>query len=199
MAGRMRFAVTALLGVVAVLVSWGFSGMAEGDARSRSLERILEKGGVAAAERGQIQRAVGAAVRAGIPDREAEGLVEECLEGGFSTANVARVLSLLTQLALERLPLESFTAKIEEGIAKRVDPDRVVQVAERRALMLNTAKRILDGILLDGTPVRDRDELIPAVASALEAGQPAEQIRQRLKESFDEGDSIGEIRRMFFP
>lgn len=199
MAGRARFAVTTLLGAVAILISWGFSGMAEGDARSRSLERILEKGGIAAEERDRIQRAVEAAVRAGIPDRAAEDLVGECVGAKFATANIVRVLSLATQLALEHLPLESFTAKIEEGIAKRVGPDRIVQVAERRALLLNQAKLILDGILLDGTPVRDREELIPDVAAALEAGQSAEQIRQGLKESFEESDSIGEIRRKFFP
>ena len=199
MAGRTRFRVTSLLGVVAVLVSWGFSGMAEGDARSRSLEKFLEKQGVAAESRAQIERSVAAAVRAGVPDREASDLVEACVEGGFTAAQVVRVFSLAAQIALERLPLESFTAKIDEGIAKRVDPDRIVQVAERRALMLNRAKRILEDVLLDGAPVRDRDELIPDVAEALEGGRPTDEIQGILISGFEEGASIGEIRRKFFP
>jgi hypothetical protein len=199
MAGRARMRITALLGAVAVLVSWGFTGMAEGDARNRALEKFLEKSGVAADERGQIQRAVGAAVRAGVPDREAEGLVEDCVEAEFPAAMVVRVLNLAAQLTLEGLPLESFTAKIEEGIAKRIDPDRIVQVAERRALMLNRAKRILDGVLLDGAPVRDRDELIPDVAEALEAGRQADEIQRILTVSFEEGAGVREIRRKFFP
>jgi hypothetical protein len=199
MAGGARLRVTALLGAVAILVSWGFSGMAEGDARSRALEKSLEKGGIAAEDRGQIQRAAGAAVRAGIPDREVEGLVEDCVEAGFPAAQVVRVLSLAAQLSLEHLPLESFTAKIEEGVAKRVDPERIVQVAERRALMLNRAKRIIDGVLLDGAPVRDGDELIPDIAEALEAGRQADELQRILTGSFEEGASVGEIRRKFFP
>jgi hypothetical protein len=195
--GRAR--VTALLGAVAVLVSWGFSGMAEGDARSRALEKFLEKKGVSAEDRGQIQRAAGAAERAEIPDRDVEGLVEDCVEAGFPAANVVRVLSLATQLSLERLPLESFTAKIEEGIAKRVDPDRIVQVDERRALMLNRAMGILDGVLLDGAPVRDRDKLIPDVAEALEAGRQPDEIQRILSAGFEEGAGTGDIRRRIFP
>jgi hypothetical protein len=190
---------TALLGAVAVLVSWGFSGMAEGDARGRALEKFLEKQGVAAGDRGQIERSVESAVRAGVPDREAADMVEACVEGGFTAAQVVRVFSLAAQIALEHLPLESFTAKIDEGIAKRVDPDRIVQVAERRALMLNRAKRILDGVLLDGAPVRDRDELVPDVAEALEGGRAAGEIQRILTTGFEEGAGVGEIRRKFFP
>ena len=195
----MRFRITALLGAAAVLVSWGFSGMAEGDARGRALEKLLEKQGVAEEDRGQIARAVRSAVTAGIPERDATGLVEDCVEGKFEASQVVRVLSLAAQLALGGLPLESYTAKIEEGLAKRVDPDRIVQVAERRALMLNQAKRILDGLLLDGSPVRNREELIPDVAEALEAGRPAGEIQRILTAAFAEGAGIGEIRRKFFP
>ena len=195
----MRFRITALLGAAAVLVSWGFSGMAEGDARGRALEKLLEKQGVAEEDRGQIARAVRSAVSAGIPERDATDLVEGCVEGRFEAAQVVRVLSLATQLALGGLPLESYTAKIEEGLAKHVDADRIVQVAERRALMLNQAKRILDGLLLDGAPVRDREELIPDVAEALESGRPAGEIQRILTAAFEEGAGIGEIRRKFFP
>lgn len=199
MAVRARMLVTTLLGVAAVVVSWGFSGMAAGDARSRALERVLEKNGVAAEDRDRIQRAAGAAERAGVPDRDVENLVEDCVRAGFPSAGVVRLLTLATQLALESLPVESFTAKVEEGIAKRIDPVRVVQVAERRALMLNRAKRILDGVLLDGAPVRGRDDLVPDVAEALEAGRQPEEIERILAESFEAGAGIGEIRRKFFP
>jgi hypothetical protein len=97
------------------------------------------------------------------------------------------------------LPVESFAAKIGEGVSKRVEPARIVQVAEKRALMLNRAKAILDGVLLDGAPVREREKLIPDAAEALEDGQTADEVRRALAAGFTAGESIGEIRKRLFP
>jgi hypothetical protein len=193
---RARFGRAAI--GLAVVVSLGVVRVPSVEGGSRGVERLLEKQGVSSSDRAGIDRALKAADRAGFPERDAERLVEVCLEGEFPAAEVVRVLSLATQLTLQNLPTESFVAKIAEGVAKRVSPEKVLAAAERRALLLNQAQNLLNGILLEGSPVRDREELIPDVAEALEDGRSAGELRELLTSSFKEGEGIREIRQKIF-
>lgn len=183
--------VTLLLGVV--------SGPAAGETKSRGLQKILGKGTFSEADQPQVERAWRAALHAGIDERDVVSLVETCSDGGFEPAQILRVLSLATQLTLEHLPLESFDAKISEGVAKRVAADKVLQVAERRALMLNRAKAVLNGVVLEGSLGSAREELLPDVAEALEAGRTTDEIHRILTSAFQEGAGVGEIRQKLFP
>lgn len=174
-------------------------GPAAGEPNSRALERVVAKGMFSGDEGARLQRAFAAAREAGVEERDALGLVEACVEGEFDASQVVRVLSIASQLALESLPVEGFIAKVEEGVSKRVPADRVVLVAERRALMLNKAKLILNSLVLQGISIDDRDELIPDLAAALEAGRKPDEARSIISESFQSGERIGSIRRKLFP
>jgi hypothetical protein len=183
----------ALAAAILLAAAW-LPGTAAAEPRQRGVGR-----GPVVDDAERIEQAAEAAGRAGVRRRDLRELRELCERGEFSTAQTVRVLNLATQLALEELPVESFLAKIGEGVSKGVQPARIVQVAEKRALMLNRAKSILNGVLLDGAPVRDREELIPDVAEALEGGQTADGVRKALAAGFTAGDSIGEIRKRMFP
>ena len=192
---RLRCAV--VLGAAALLtaLSLDFVGA---ETRNRGLQRLLERN-FTAEQSLQIERGYRAAQQAGLQERRILDLVETCVDADFEAPAIARMLSLAAQLNLERLPVESFVAKIEEGIAKRVPPERVLQAAERRALMLNRARTIVNGAVLEGFDLRDRDEILPDVAAALEAGVSAEAIRRILVDSLEAGDGVGDIRRKLFP
>lgn len=168
------------------------------DARIRGLEKVVD-GRFGADDEAQIGKAFRAALQAGMAERRALSLVETCVEGGFEAPELARVLTLAAQLELQHLPAESFVAKIEEGVSKRVPAERVLQAAERRALMLNRAQALLNAVVLEGFDLDDREELVPDIAEALEAGRPADEIRRVLAEAAGAGDGIGEIRRKLFP
>jgi hypothetical protein len=183
----------------ALLVTGWDPGTAAGQSRRRGADKAAASREAPADEGDRVDKAEEAAERAGVSRRDLSELKELCERGDFTAAQTVRILTLAAQLALEELPVESFAAKIGEGVSKGVEPAKIVQVAEKRALMLNRAKSILNGAILDGAPVRDREELIPDVAEALETGQTMEEIRRILKGSFEEGDSIGEIRRKIIP
>lgn len=192
-----RFGVVAALALTAALAAW-LPGTAAGEPGRRGADRggASDAAGDAAA---RVEQAEEAAERAGVERRDVRELLDLCERGEFDAAQTVRVLSLAAQLALEGLPVASFMDKIGEGVSKRADPDRILQAAERRALLLNQAKAILNGVLLDGAPVRDREELIPDVAAALEAGAPRDEVRDGLAAGFTAGESIGEIRKRIFP
>ena len=193
-----RWKIPAVLVGIALLAGV-FAGAAAGETRNRALERILAKGMLSADEGARMQRAFAAARQAGVEERDALSLVETCVEAKFGAAQALRMLSIAAQLALEGLPIDGFVSKVEEGVSKRVPAERVVQVAERRALMLNKAKGILNALVLQGFAIEDRDELLPDLAAALEAGRSPEEARDILSDALREGERAGAIRRKLFP
>jgi ABC-type amino acid transport substrate-binding protein len=166
---------------------------------NRALERIFEKGPYSDSGAFQITKAFKVAVDAGVEERDALALVEACADGEFSPEQVARILSLAAQIALDDLPADLFVSKVHEGVAKGVDPDLVVRAAERRALDINRASKLLKMLALEGVSTSDREELVPDVAEALAAGVDEGRIRQILTEGAAAGDSVRDIRRKLFP
>jgi hypothetical protein len=183
---------------VAALLLTGGPGPAGAEVKNRALASALGRG-FSDADAAQIERGFRAALQADVREGDAADMVENCVKGGFSSPQVQRALSLLTQLSLEHLPTAGFAAKIEEGVAKRVQPDRVLQVAERRALMLKRAKALVNGLVLDGYALDDRDELLPDIAGALEAGSGEDELRRLMTGILQEGGGVGDIRRKLFP
>lgn len=194
---RLRGIVAALVGIA--LLAGASVSPAAGETRNRALDRLLAKGMFSAEEGARMHRAFAAARQARVDERDALTLVEACVEGEFDAAQTLRMLSIISQLALEKLPVEGFIAKVEEGVSKRVDADRVVQVAERRALMLNKARLILNSLVLQGFSVDDLDQLLPDLAAALEAGREPDAAREILTEALESGERTGSIRRKLFP
>lgn len=197
MRSRLLGVSTVFVGIALLAVS--MAAPASGETTNRALERLVAKGMFSADEGTRMQRAFAAARQAGVGEREALSLVETCIEGEFEASQALRMLSIAAQLALEKLPVEGFISKVEEGVSKRVAADRVVQVAEHRALMLNKAKLLLNSLVLQGFSVDDRDELLPDLAAALEAGRKPDEARAILEEALQSGERTGSIRRKLFP
>lgn len=190
--------------VPAVLIAGTFlvglvAAAASGQVRNRALERALDGRQFSADDGTRVQRAFDAALHAGVRENVAVDFVEVCVSGGFDAAHLARVLSIVAQLQLERFPLDGVLTKIEEGVSKRVAPDRIVQAAERRGLMLTKAKGIINALVLQGIPVNNRDELLPDLAAALEAGRSPDEARTILSGALKAGEGSGSIRRKLFP
>lgn len=187
-----------LVGIALVLGA--FAGTAAGAARSnRALERVIAKGMFSADEGARLQHSFAAALQAGVEERDALNLVEACVSGEFDAPQAMRLLSIVAQLALEHLPTDGFIAKVEEGVSKRIPADRVVQAAERRSLMLNKARQILNALVLQGLAIDDRDELLSDLAAALEAGRTPDEAGEILSEALKAGERAGTIRRKLFP
>lgn len=198
----MRASLLRIPGVLVgmALMLGAFAVPAAGAGRSnRALERVIANGMFSADEGARLQRSFAAALEAGVEERDALNLVEACVSGEFDAPQAMRLLSIVAQLALEHLPIDGFIAKVEEGVSKRVPPDRVVQAAERRSLMLNKAKRILNALVLQGLAIDDRDELLSDLAAALEAGRSPDEAGEILSEALKAGERAGTIRRKLFP
>lgn len=195
----MRALFHRVLGALITVALVAAVATASGASRNRALEKVLAGTTYGAADASRVQSAFAAALQAGVKEREALEFVEVCVSGRFDAAQLARVLSIAAQLRLERFPVDGVLTKIEEGVSKRVAPDRIVQAAERRGLMLARAKGIINALVLQGLEIDNRDELLPDLAAALEAGRSPEEARAILSKALEAGEGSGSIRRKLFP
>jgi hypothetical protein len=166
--------------------------------RYRKLERALGESSFTDAEMASISRAYGAVLGAGGERGEALDLVEACLEGEFQAKQVMRILSLTAQLELAGLPSEGFVHKVKEGVAKGIEGEMILEVAEKKALFLRRANNLLNRIILDGYDIEDRELLLTAVAEALEEGRKEKKIRTRIIRGLEKGESARRIGRAIY-
>jgi hypothetical protein len=195
---KVRTFAGAVLAIAAVLFS-ASPVPAASRGGNRELEKIFKSGSFGEQEAAQIARAFKVAVDAGVEDRDALALVESGADGEFAADQVVRILTVAAQLSLENLPAGMFVSKVREGVSKRMEPGRIVQAAELRALKLKQASNLFKQAVLEGVSTRDREELLPDIAEALASGMDQARIREILLEAVKDGDSAGAIRRKLFP
>jgi uncharacterized protein YcgL (UPF0745 family) len=195
--GFLLFRSRAFPALAAALLLVISAGVSTASPRYRKLDSLLEKEGISASQRVQIDRSYGAVLKAGGDKRETLSLVESCLEGGFGGPQIARVLTLLAQLELSDLPVESYSSKIHEGVAKRVPVPKILAAAGRQALTLKNAENILNALVLEGYDIEvdDREALMPLVAEALYSGKTLREVRDILTSSLDGEENLRKIRR----
>lgn len=195
--GNIKSKFLAILGVLFLLGI--FVGTAGGGTRYRGLEKLLDQHEFSVAEEKRIIRSYSSALRAGLAKKEALSLVQTCLEGQFDARQISRILSLAAQVELANLLHDGFISKVKEGVAKGVPAAKVLEVAERRALMMKKAENILNSIVLEGFDIGDRDELLLDVAGALESGRDAGEVQRIITSSLENQEGINQIRRKLLP
>ena len=195
--GLKKFFFAGLLGLL--MLSLPLQGTVVAAGRYRGLEKVLERYDLEARQAEQIKRFYALALRAGADRKDTLSLVETCFEGGFNFSQVNRILTLIAQLKLADLPVEGFISKVSEGIAKGISSEKVIQVAERRALMLKKADNLLNNLVLDGVELEDPEELIQDVAEALESGSSTRKVVKVITESVEDGERTDRIRKELLP
>ncbi|MDB4285440.1 hypothetical protein N9903_00860 [bacterium] len=195
--GTILFRRRAVPALAAALFFIVFSSVSIASSRHRELGRLFDEEGISTSARTRIDRSYGVVLKAGGEKKEVLSLIENCLEGGFTGGQIARVLTLLAQLELSDLPAESFLSKIHEGVAKRVPVPKILAAAEQEALNLKKAENLLNALVLRGHDIEDDDQedLIPAIAEALYSGKSLEEVRDILTSSLDKGENLRKVRR----
>jgi len=195
---RRPVCLSLLAGAATLLFGLLLTDISGAASRYRKLERVLAESSFTDAQKASISRAYGAVLGAGGDRREALALVKVCLEGEFQAKQTMRILSLTAQLKLAGLPAEEFIHKVKEGVAKGVDSEKILEVAEKGALFLRKANNLLNRIILDGYEIKDRELLLTAVAEALEEGRKEKQIRARIIRGLEKGESTRRIGRAIY-
>ena len=110
------------------------------------------------------------AASAGLETKRFGDLVERCRHATLSIDEARSIAEPVLDAGRRRLPTEPVLAKIDEGLAKHVDANRIARAAAVRTEMLERADKLL--ATGRGLDPRGRPGLLVSAALALESGVP---------------------------
>ncbi|MDF1553176.1 MAG: hypothetical protein P1P84_08950, partial [Deferrisomatales bacterium] len=114
----------------------------------------------------------------GVAEAKLRDLQRACREAGFTAEEFSRLMTLVTRAKLAGLPHQQLLSKLDEGLAKRAMPERVLGALEAKARRLGDAKGVVDQLIVQGWLAPDYPMAVGLVADALGAGaSPAELVR----------------------
>jgi hypothetical protein len=167
-----------VIGVMVLLLVAGGAAAAPGEGRVGDL---LLRQGVAEDAAGDLTRSHRGAVNAGLDDNRLEGMIRQSLQNGFDPAQISRLLVVLTEAAVNGLPVAPLFNKIGEGLAKHARDEDVVEAVEKRALAFARARKVVGAVIYDRGRGERPESLLVAVGMALERGVGEREIEDRLK------------------
>ncbi len=160
-----------VLGTSLVLLSLTVGVSPAWSALSRDLERRIVDRIPESRERGEVLQSADRAVESGFPEGHLAPVIEKSLDGGVPPEILTRMIDALAGAREKGLPLAPLTGKIMEGLAKRVDGQRILRAMERVSERLEYAA----GLQRREAPeVGSSEALIVKGADALSAGMDRE-------------------------
>ena len=100
---------------------------------------------------------------------------------GFAEEQILGITACLAEAQRQRLPATALTLRLEEGLAKNVEPERLLAGLQTRLRRLLEARTMAEAARYDLAPEGPGDELLVAVGLALESGLPADDLAAVLR------------------
>lgn len=172
----LRFAGMVLLLLLLVPLSGTFA------AENRHLDNIrsvLETSTLPRTEQAEVSTRAAAAMSAGVPGEDVEIIVSRAVGRGADAGAINRFLDTGMSAKKEGLPVRPVLDRIEQGLSKGVQTERIVAASRRLAEKIAAAQPLVDALIRDGmTPRRgnEREAAIESAARALEKSLNAQDI-----------------------
>ena len=130
---------------------------------------------------------------AGIPYEDTEEIIKNSIERTFNAYSIKKLFDIILENQQEGLPSESLTNKINEGLAKNIDKNKIILVISAKAENLKIADNILKEAQEDGLKINDGEKMLEILADSLENDVPEESLSWLVKTGTTEGKSMEEI------
>ena len=157
-------------------------------------------GGEISAERGATGE-VGELARQAAILEVAEAKLRElqraCREAGFTAEEFSRLMTLVTRAKLAGLPHQQLLSKLDEGLAKRAMPERVLGALEAKARRLRDAKGVVDQLIVQGWLAPDYALAVGLVADALGAGASSAELVRAVRDGVPGAPGVPDVRSAF--
>jgi hypothetical protein len=109
------------------------------------------------------------------------GYVLRLRQQGFTPDQARQTLACLTEAQRQEVPLPALTTRLEEGLAKKAEPQTVMAAVQTRLRVLTQARTLLQAAHYGTVPELPRNELLTATGLALESGVPADDLASTLQ------------------
>jgi len=145
----------------------------------RDIQRSVEASSLSGEQKAALTQAAREAVETGVPHEDVAIIVTGGLSRGADVETVTRFLAVARDVQAQGLPVRPVLNKIEQGTAKGVPPERIIEVVGRVRANLVTAAGMVNEVAAQGLAVSVPEEkkgAVEALAGALERGVPAGDI-----------------------
>jgi len=157
------------------------------------LETILnDSPDYSAFQKTMILNSAGELLESGVSFDDTKNIIEGHLNNSINAYSVKKSLDLILVAQTEGLPLESLINKIEEGLAKKVESDKIFSVVDTKLKNLQVASNILQQIEYD-PEAENYEEIVEKLADSLEDGLSQNYLSAVVERGVEEDKSIEEI------
>lgn len=157
------------------------------------LKAILNNSpGYSAFQRTMILNSAGELLESGVSFDDTRNIIESHLNNSTSAYSTKKSLDLILEAQRESLPIKSLINKIEEGLAKKVESDKIFSVVDTELKNLQTASNILQQI--EYSPETENyEEIVEKLADSLGDGLSQDYLFTVVEKGVEENKSIEEI------
>lgn len=157
------------------------------------LETILNNSiGYSAFQSTMILNSAGELLESGVSFDDTRNIIEGHLNNLTNAYSVKKSLDLILEAQIEGLPIESLINKIEEGLAKKVESDKIFSVVDTELKNLQAASNILQQIEC-GPETENYEEIVEKLADSLGDGLSQDYLSVVVGKGIEENKSIEEI------
>ena len=157
------------------------------------LETILNNSpGYSAFQSTMILNSAGELLESGVSFDDTKNLIESHLNNSTNAYSVKKSLDLILEAQIEGLPIESLINKIEEGLAKKVESDKIFSVVDAELKNLQAASNILQQIEYD-PETENYEEIVEKLADSLGDGLSQDYLSAVVERGIEENKNIEEI------
>lgn len=157
------------------------------------LETILNNSpGYSAFQSTMILNSAGELLESGVSFDDTKNIIESHLNNSTNAYSIKKSLDLILEAQIEGLPIESLISKMEEGLAKKVESDKIFSVVDAELQNLQAASDILQQIEYD-PETENYEEIVEKLADSLGDGLSQDYLSAVVERGVEENKSIEEI------
>jgi len=133
------------------------------------------------------------AIQSGVSSEDTENIIRESLKIKGNAYTIISLLSLLGDVEKDNLPTSPLINKIEEGLAKGVDPAKIMVSIRGKSEDLYFAKYLVEQSFLEETDIREKSEAIEILASSFASNITEDMITDIFTEAIHNKKDIEDI------
>ncbi|HDK27841.1 MAG TPA: hypothetical protein ENG48_12240 [Candidatus Atribacteria bacterium] len=190
---KFSLAILFSLAIFILVSSAQATGSGDLEEELNQLETILnDSPDYSAFQKTMILNSAGELLESGVSFDDTKNIIEGHLNNSINAYSVKKSLDLILVAQTEGLPLESLINKIEEGLAKKVESDKIFSVVDTKLKNLQVASNILQQIEYD-PEAENYEEIVEKLADSLEDGLSQNYLSAVVERGVEEDKSIEEI------
>ena len=139
-----------------------------------------------------ILNSAGELLESGVSFDDTRNIIEGHLNNSNNAYSIKKSLNLILEAQTEGLPIKSLINKIEEGLAKKVESDRIFSVVDNELKNLQAASNILEQIEYS-SETENYGEIVEKLADSLGDGLSQDYLSAVVERGIEENKNIEEI------